>query len=235
MLTVRDVMTKEVIAVHRETPLAEVARLLCDHRISGLPVTDAAGGVVGVVSEADFLVKEEGAEAVHHRPLARFLGESNATRARVAKLAAVTAGEAMTSPAITVHPDSSISGAAGLMSRRAVNRLPVLEGGELVGIVTRADLVHAYAGSDEELAATIRRDVLLRALWLDPASFTVSVTDGVVSIEGTLDRRSVAEIVERVIAMVPGVVAVRADLRWTLDDRGVRPPTIDPFFPFSPS
>lgn len=234
MLTVRDVMTSGVIAVRPDTPLAEVARLLVEHRISGVPVTDASGAVLGVVSEADFLVKEQGAEGVHHRPLARFFGESRASRARIAKIAAVTAGEAMTSPAVTVEPASPISEAAGRMSGQGVNRLPIVDGGRLVGIVTRADLVRAYTRSDEELARTIREDVLLRALWLDPAAFTIAVSDGVVSISGSVGRRSTAEMVERVIAMVPGVMAVRADLRWTQDDSRVRPATIDPFFPHSP-
>ena len=70
MMLVRDVMTRSVHVVGPETPLKDVARLLVDERISGVPVVDSQGGVVGVVSEADFLIKEQGAEAVHHRPLA---------------------------------------------------------------------------------------------------------------------------------------------------------------------
>ena len=234
MLTVRDVMTRGVIAVHPETPLADVARLLVEHRISGVPVTDAHGAVLGVVSEADFLIKGQGADAVRHRPLSRFFGESGASRAMQAKIAATTAGAAMTSPAITIGPAASTGEAAGLMTARSVNRLPVVDGGRLVGIVTRADLVRAYTRSDDELARAIREDVLFRALWLDPAAFIVAVTDGVVSITGTVDRRSTAEMVEHVIAMVPGVVAVQADVRWAMDDSGIRPATIDPFFPHSP-
>lgn len=234
MMTVRDVMTAAVVAVRPETPLADVARLLVEHRISGVPVTDAHGAVLGVVSEADFLIKGQGADAIRHRPLSRFIGESGASRAMQAKIAATTAGEAMTSPAITIGPAASTGEAAGLMTARSVNRLPVVDGGRLVGIVTRADLVRAYTRSDDELARAVREDVLFRALWLDPAAFTVAVTDGVVSITGSVDRRSTAEMIEHVIAMVPGVVAVQAEVHWAMDDSEIRPVTIDPFFPHSP-
>ena len=90
-------MTREVSA-SAGTPLREVAQLLVDHRISGLAVVDDEGAILGVVSEADLLVKEQGADAVRHRPLARILGESRESRSRLAKLGALTAGEAMTSP-----------------------------------------------------------------------------------------------------------------------------------------
>jgi len=96
MRTIRDAMTQAVISVRPETPLKEVARLLVDNRISGVPVVDAAGAVLGVVSEADFLTKQLGSEAVTHARFARILGESRATRAQLVKLGAVTAGEAVT-------------------------------------------------------------------------------------------------------------------------------------------
>lgn len=234
MLTVRDVMTKSVISVHPETPLKEVAQLLIDQRISGASVVDDDGVVVGVVSEADFLVKEQGAEAVRHRPLAWLVGESRESNAQLAKVGAVTAGEAMTAPAITIESDRRISEAASLMTARCVNRLPVVEGGRLVGIVTRADLMRAFVRPDDELAKTIREDVLLRILWLDPALFSVVVEDGVVSISGKVDRRSTAEVLERAVGMVPGVVDVHIDVTWSLDDDRLEPASLDPVFPFGP-
>ncbi len=234
MMTVREVMSQAVVSVRPGASLPEVARLLVEHRISGLPVVDEDGAVLGVVSEADFLVKEQGPEAVHRGPLARFLPGSKASRARLAKLAATTAGEAMTSPAVTIEPSGSISEAAARMASGGINRLPVVDGGQLVGIVTRADLLRAYTRSDADLERTIREDVLLRSLWLDPASFTVGVADGVVSISGGVEHRSTAEIIERVVGMVPGVVAVAVDVSWTVDDSRTRPAAIDPFFPHSP-
>lgn len=232
MMTVRDVMTRSVTSVRRSTPLKDVAQLLVDQGISGVPVVDVDGAVLGVVSEADFLMKEQGAEAVRHRRLARILGESRESRAHLTKLDAVKAGEAMTAPAVTVASTCSIHEAAAVMTVRRVDRLPVVDDGRLVGIVSRADLVRAYIRSDEELAKTIREDGLLRILWLDPAPFTIVVTDGVASITGRVERRSTAEMIERTVSMVPGILAVHADVSWPLDDSRVEPVSVDPVFPF---
>ena len=114
-----------------------------------MPVVSDDGGLLGVVSEGDFLVKEQGAEAIRHRPLARIFGESRTSRASLAKFEALTAGQAMTAPALTIASDRHISEAAALMTARGVNRLPVVDDGRLVGIVTRADLVRAYVRSDD--------------------------------------------------------------------------------------
>jgi CBS domain-containing protein len=234
MMTVRDVMTRSVVSVHRSTPLKEVAQALIDNGISGVPVVDVDGAVLGVVSEADLLVKGQGADAIRHRPLARFLGESRESRAQLVKLGAVTAAEAMTSPAVAITSGRSIHEAAAIMTARRVNRLPVVDDGRLVGIVSRADLVRAYVRSDDELAATIRQDVILRTLWLDPALFTVIVTDGVASISGRVERRSTAEMVERSVSMVPGIVDIHADVTWSMDDSRLEPATLDPVFPYGP-
>lgn len=233
-MTVRDVMTTPAIFAKHDASLKDVANLLVEHSISGVPVVDADKRVVGVVSEADFLMKESGLAAMPHRRLERLLGETKATRTYRAKLEATTAAEAMTSPAITVGPSHSISEAARTMTRHAINRLVVVDDGRLVGIVTRADLVRAYVRSDQELADTIRQEVVLRILWLDPAGFVVNVKDGVATIIGQVESRSTAEMVGRAVAMVPGIVDVKADVSWSLDDTKLRSETVDPFFPFSP-
>lgn len=225
--TVRDVMTRPVISVTPDTPLKDVARLLVEHGISGVPVVGPKREVLGVVSEADFLVKERGADAIRHRPLAAIIGESREAIRQLAKVEAATAGEAMSSPAVTVASGATIAEAAAAMVERAVNRLPVTEDGVLVGIVTRADLVRAYVRSDEQLAETIRDDVLRRTLWLDPAGFEIAVEDGVARIRGTVDRRSTADMIERVAAMVPGVVRVQSEVTWEVEDRDIEPPPAD--------
>ena len=232
MLTVRDVMTRSVRSVGPDAPLKEVARLLLDNRISGVPVVGTLDTVLGVVSEADFLVKEQGAQAVHHRRFASLLGETAATKAQLDKLAARTAGEAMTAPAITIAASSSIQDAAAKMTERRVNRLPVIENDRLVGIVTRSDLVRAYLRTDEELAKTIREDVLLRILWLDPATFSVEVRNGEATVTGSVERRSTAAIVEETIKLVPGIVGATVNVSWTVDDRELVPATRSPEFPY---
>jgi len=235
MTTVRDVMTTSVLAVRPETTLKEVARLLVERRISGLPVVNEAGRVVGVVSEADLLVKEQEPGALARGPLDRIFGESDELRQQRVKAEARTAGEAMTAPAITIDASRSVQQAANLMIERRVNRLPVIEDGRLVGIVTRADLVRSFVRSDEQLEATIRDDILLKALWIDPALFSVDVTDGVVTLSGGVDRRSTAEMVARMVEMVPGVVGVNAEIAWKVDDRKIDAPAPDYFSPKGPS
>lgn len=227
MTTVREVMTQPVLSVRRTTSLKEVAQLLVDNRISGLPVVDIDGTVLGVVSEADFLVKESGEGAVRHRPLAGLLGESRTSRSQLDKVHATRTADAMTTPAITIEPSRPIGEAATLMTLRKVNRLPVVENGRLVGIVTRADLVRAYVRSDEDLAETIRQDVIRRTLWLDPAAFAVEVKDGIASISGHVERKSTAEMVAHATAVVPGIVDVEASISWSLDDRKMQPEPVD--------
>ena len=140
----------------------------------------------------------------------------------------------MTSPPIMTEPGRPISEAARVMTASGVNRLPVVEQGRLVGIVTRADLARAFVRSDEELASTIREDVLVRILWLDPATFAVDVSNGVASIRRRVERRSTAEMIERTIAMVPGIVDVTCEVAWTLDDSEIKSGSLDPVFPFGP-
>lgn len=231
MLTVRDVMTTSVLTVRPDTPLKDVARLLIDAGIAGVPVVDASGAVVGVVSEGDFLIKEQGADAIRHRRMAALLGESAATRLQREKLAARTAGEAMSAPPVTIRPERPIREAAALMTEKRVNRLPVVDAGQLLGIVTRADLLRAYVRTDEELTRTIVDDVLLKSLWLNPASFKVAVTDGEATIVGNVERRSTAIQVEEAVGLVPGIVAVHSDIHWGVDDRNFRPAEQDPLFP----
>ena len=227
MLKVRDLMTREVVTARETTPIKDLARLLVERRISGVPVVDDGGRVQGVVSEGDLVVKEQGAGSVERRPLARIFGDTPETRAQLAKVMALTAGDAMTAPAITINPDALATEAAMTITRRQVNRLPVVDGDELVGVITRADIVRAFARTDEEIAQSVREDVLHQTLWLDPDAFDVEVDAGKVRIGGQAERRSEAEIIERIAAMVPGVTGVASELTWKFDDRGVEAPERD--------
>lgn len=223
-MQVRDVMSAPVVSVRPEMPLKEVARLFIERRISGVPVVDADGNVLGVVSEADFLVKERAPhQEQEHHGLLGFLAADDEAVAAQAKVEAATAGAAMNSPAVTVCSDCSLREAAALMVDARINRLPVLEDGVLVGIVTRSDLVRAYLRSDEELARVIAEEIVRDTMWIEPASLGIAVSQGVVELSGTVDRRSTARILARLIARVDGVVQVVDHLGWELDDRDLQP------------
>ena len=118
----------------------------------------------------------------------------------------------MTAPALTIRPLQSVSEAAKLMLARRVNRLPVVDGTRLVGIVTRADLVRAFHRSDDEIETEIRDDVLMRMLWIPPETLRLRVVDGVVELSGTVDTQTDAELVAEFVRRVPGVVDTRFDL-----------------------
>jgi CBS-domain-containing membrane protein len=216
-MKVEELMTRNAIAVTPEIPLKEVGGLLAEHRISGLPVVDDEGHVLGVVSEADILVKERGPESKHGGVFAWLL---EGGRADQEKLAARNAGEAMTAPAITIRARKHVSEAARLMTEHGIKRLPVVDAyGSLVGIVTRSDLVRAFARSDDEIAREIREDVVTRTLWIEDPGLEVRVDRGEVTLTGELERKADADLLSLFVARVPGVISVRSELTWRWDDR----------------
>ena len=211
------VMTRDVVSVTPDTPLKDVAAAIVERGISGLPVCDADGAVVGVLSEADLLVKQGGSPE-RSGGLFAWLVET-ASAPDLAKLRAHTAGEAMTSPAVTVETASPVSEAARTMVSLGVNRLPVVEDGRLVGIVTRADLVRLFTRSDEEIARDIRQDVVKR-LWIAPERIEIEVEQGEVVLRGEVDTEVEAGLLEKRIPLVAGVVGVRSELSWAVDRSG---------------
>jgi CBS domain-containing protein len=148
-MKVSDVMTENVFTVTREMPLRVVARRLLEYGVSGMPVVED-GRVLGVVSETDILYKER--SFPERESLVDWLMHYPDDPPR-AKLEARTAGEAMTVPAVTVSPGRSIADAAALMLDLGIDRMPVVSGGLLAGIVTRADIVRAFV--DEDVATLV--------------------------------------------------------------------------------
>ena len=218
-MKIKELMKENPIAVGPETPLRDVANILTQHGFSGLPVIGERLEVLGVVSEADILVKEQGPANRRGGVLGWLLAEDVPD---AVKLAARTAGEAMTSPAITLGREAHVSYAARLMTENGIKRLPVVDShGTLIGIVTRADLVRAFARPDHEIEREIREDVIRRILWIEAPSVVVRVERGEARLSGRLERRSDAELLEQFVARVPGVVEVHSTLRWRWDDRKV--------------
>ncbi|MCK2215918.1 CBS domain-containing protein [Actinomadura sp. ATCC 31491] len=218
-MTVADVMTTKVVSVTAGTPFKDIAQTLIEHGISAVPVIDDDRHVVGMVSEADLLRKEEFREEFYRE------GYRPPLRARLRhpkgrqKADGDTAGELMTSPAITITGASSAVSAARLMDAHDIKRLAVVDhNGRLTGIVSRRDLVKVFLRPDEEIAAEVRDEVLDQALWVDTKGVNVEVGQGVVTLTGWMDRRTEAAIAVRMTGRVNGVVGVIDKLTWKQDD-----------------
>lgn len=223
-MRIKDLMTTNVLTVRVTTQLKDAARLLAEHRISGLPVVDDDGRVLGVLSEGDILYKETG---MKDRPgfFERLL--SGPATGFELKLAARTVGEAMSAPAVTIGPTRPVTVAATTMIDEGVNRLPVVDDeGRLVGIVTRADLVRAFVRSDAEIEHEIREDVIRQKLWLEPDAFHVEVVGGEARLSGEVETRTDAEMIPTLVQRVPGVVAVLSKLRWREENGDRKGPAV---------
>ncbi|MFF0474000.1 CBS domain-containing protein [Streptomyces sp. NPDC004284] len=199
--TVGDVMTRTAIAIGRDAPYKEIVTLMAEWKVSALPVLEGEGRVVGVVSEADLLPKEEFR-----------LDEPRPDELAVSvKAGALRAGELMSSPAVTVHPDATLAEAARIMATRRVKRLPVVDRvGMLEGVVSRSDLLKVFLRADVEIEEEIRRSVLGESA--APAGLDVSVREGVATLRGPLADRSLVPLLARAVRAVEGVVDVRMDL-----------------------
>lgn len=209
---VDDVMTKDVVTVRPEASYKRVVELLTEHRISGLPVVDTTGVVVGVVSEADLLHKEEFAPSGDDtQPLL----QTRHRRIALVKARGDTAAELMSAPAITVSPYLKVGEAARILSRRGIKRLPVVDDrGRLVGIVTRADLLTVFLRDDDDIRDEIVEQVIRRNLWEDPGRVRVEVTEGVVTLRGQVELDTLVPITANLTAAVPGVVDVVNELSY---------------------
>lgn len=215
-MRVEDVMTRDVVTTTPDTPIRDLARVLDQRRISGLPVV-ADGRVVGVISEADVLAKARRADDDERGALQRLLhhGPSPAELKHEARVVA----DAMTAPAVTVDSFSSVATAAARMLEHDVNRLPVVVGEELVGIVSRADIVRAFARPDEQVLDEVRETVEFhQALTNDRGEIDIALTDGDAVLTGSVRRHIDAETLEHLVRQVPGVVDVRSELRWIEED-----------------
>ncbi|MFD3806565.1 CBS domain-containing protein [Streptomyces sp. NPDC058611] len=189
-------MTDEVISVVGRTPSADVAALLVEHDISGLPVVDEDDRVIGVVSHTDLLARAD-----------------------------LSARELMSAPAVTIHAEQTVTEAARLMTRRGVERLPVVDDEDrLVGIATRRDLLRVFLRPDHEIRRCLIEDVLGETMGIGSDAVDVHVVDGLVTLDGLLPRGSQIPVVLRLARQVDGVVAVTDRLTARFDDSRRAPP-----------
>ncbi|GLW03090.1 CBS domain-containing protein [Streptomyces lavendulae] len=191
MRTVEDVMTHAVISVDSRAPLKDIVETMRQWRISAVPVISGEGRIAGVVSEADLLLKAQGTD------------ESGA----------VSAGQLMTVPAVTVRREATIPEAARLMALGHLKRLPVVDDdGRLIGVVSRGDLLKIYLRPDADIAEELRALIMAELLPTGSAMVHVHVADGIVHLTGSVPDASLSNILVRVARTVPGVVDVTARL-----------------------
>ena len=220
--TVKDVMTTRVVAVRKNAPFKNIAAWLTQYRVSAFPVLDDDGTVIGVVSEADLLCKEALIAAMEG-PAAR----PGPYRDDFARAAALTAADLMTTPPVTITAGEPVSGAARLMYNARVKRLPVVtENGHLAGIISRADVLSVYGRPDDEIGEEITKNVILNEFHVDPGCFTVTVKDGIVTLEGHPGTVRQGQDILAEVWRTEGVVSVRDRLtypdgmysRWAEDE-----------------
>jgi CBS domain-containing protein len=206
---VEDVMTRNVVSLRKHAQYKEIVLVMRDRKFSAFPVLDEDDRVIGVVSEDDLLVKEAYGPQGGGTP---FL----AHRSDRAKAAALTAAELMSRPAITIGPEASVAEAARIMHARHVKRLPVVDhdGGRLVGVVSRVDLLGVYDRPDEVIRKEILEQVIEAEFVLDSLAFEVTVTGGVVTLTGWVHSEPVALGLLAAVRQLDGVVAVRDRLSY---------------------
>jgi len=199
-MNVVDLMTTEVIAVSRDTGLREAARLMFRNRVSGLPLTEPDGTLIGIITEADFLRLE--------------VERQEGARDQVA-----TVGEVMSIGVVTIRPEMEIYEAAKIMAVQEVKRLPVVDDdNRLLGVISRADIVSIFTRPDDVIEDEIREDLLRRVLFIDPDELGVSVTNGVVALSGEVGTRAEASMLEELTNRLDGVFGVETKLTWLHPD-----------------
>jgi CBS domain-containing protein len=202
-MRIRDLMTTDVITIGAETSLKEAARRMLEAGVSGLPVTDDQGRLVGIVTEADFLATES----------------ERANKARTARLLRLFTGEAepfarernvadvMTTDLITIGPDADHSEAARVMEKTGVKRLPVVDGSRVRGLISRADILRAFVRADHDILEEISEKVIRQTLWIDPGRVDVRSEDGNVKLSGRLEKRTETQLLVELTKRVDGVAS----------------------------
>jgi CBS domain-containing protein len=201
---VKDVMTTDVVSVRVTAEYKTVVAVMRELQVSAFPVLDSADHLVGVVSEADLLLKEVGQDAL----AGHLIGSGR--EGEGAKASGVTAGQLMTKPPVTIGPQDSVADAARLMHDRRVKRLPVVDDtGRLVGIVSRVDVLSVFDRPDGEIRDAVIKNIIEAELALDPGAFDVTVRPGIVTITGQVESRAIAIRLIDALRHAEGVVDVR--------------------------
>jgi CBS domain-containing protein len=218
-----EIMTRRVISATPATSIAEAARLMLQQRVSGLPVVDPKGEVVGIITEGDLLRRAETGAATHHLRWLEFLLGPGRLAAEYTRAHARQVGEVMTRDIVSVHPETEVADLVQLMNKRRIKRVPAIDAGKPVGIVSRANLVRALvkalvkkpggAVGDDKIWKSIL-DAIGAEPWGPRFSLDIAVKDGIVELYGTITDERERIALQVLAENIPGVKGVRDHLVW---------------------
>jgi CBS domain-containing protein len=210
-MRVSEVMTREVVTVRPETPIHEAAALMASRGISGVPVVDGEGRVVGILSEGDLIVRQKPRESL---PWWRqFFADAEALAREYRKAVGTTAGDVMTTEILSIGPEAPLAAAAMILHEQRIRRLPVVANDRLVGIVSRGDLVRALASvppspavsrPDAELMRELR-ERLRREPWATTTGVLAEAREGILALWGLVSTDAERSALETMARAVPGV------------------------------
>jgi len=213
--TVSDVMTTHVHVAGPQAPFKVLVRLIEENKVSAIPIVDHQGVPIGIVSEADLLLKERRHELESEADLLH----PRKRRNERAKAEGTVASEVMTSPAITVPADTTLSEAARMMQKKNVRRLVVVDQrGHIAGIVSRSNLLQVFLRTDDELRDEIAGTLVPALALSSPEGIGVDVRSNIVTLSGEVDRKSDVQILTRLARELDGVVDVVDHLKYVWDD-----------------
>jgi CBS domain-containing protein len=216
-----DVMVRNVVTVHPDTDVADAIKLLAERDISALPVVDAQGELVGIISEADLLHRVEIGTEIHRRWLQESLTAATTLAEEFAKSHGKKVSEVMTKGVVSANEDTPLAEIAALFERNRIKRVPIVRDGKLVGVVSRSNLIQALAtaapvgAGDENTDRRIRADILARIDeqdWTDFGGRNVTVTGGVVHLWGLITSDSERHALTALAEGVPGVSGVKDEM-----------------------
>jgi CBS domain-containing protein len=214
-MRVKDLMTKGLITVGSDESLKEAARRMIEAGISGLLVTDGDGELQGVITEADFVKAESGRRAGKRARLLRWFSNGEPKIPSSQRLVR----DVMTSEVITLGPNADHAEAARVMQRAGIKRVPIVDRDGLpIGIVSRSDILRAFARPDSEIVDEVVDHIIGDVLWIDPRRVHVISVDGNVTLNGQLETRSDATLLEDLVRRVDGVVSLASSLSWEVDN-----------------
>ena len=225
-MKVRDIMSTKVVTASPSTTIRDIAGLMVEKHVSGLPVLSDSGTLVGIVSEGDLLRRPELGTQKHRRRWVSFFSGVDEQAREFTKTHALRAGDVMTEQVIHVSEQTPLGDVVGLMEKHNIKRLPVLSDGKLVGIVSRADLLRALAArqanpipppaeSDAAIRAAMN-EVLKNEEWTMSAMVNVIVSEGAVHLWGVIDSDDQRQALRVAAENIPGVTAVVEHLSFSL-------------------